>query len=217
MKNIIWDMDGVLYPFNDAYYQNDFSTEAKIMTRRKLCDWDTAMKMSAESQKLYGGSYEIFMLKFGLDFDDLDREFTDTFAASGFLKPNPELVNAFQNNPLQNILYSHGPRRFIGQVLENCGLSQFFPPELIFSKYDFQTGDKARYADGFLKIIELVGIKSAETYMVENEEPNLRIPADMGMTPVMIDTPSEFRTAPTSEFNGQVFTSSAAFLKSISR
>lgn len=216
MKTIIWDLDGVLYPFDDAYYANDFATEAKIMTRRGLADWNTAYAMAAKSQELYGGSYEIFMYEFGLDFDDLDKEFTETFAAGNFLKPDSKLISAFEKNRLGNILYSHGRHPWIARVLDQRGLSRFFKQDMIFSKYDFKQGEKSRYADGFLKIMELTGTKPTDAYMVENEENNLRVPSELGMKPILIMGQTQYHKPPTKDFKGKVFYSPQAFLKSIS-
>uniref|UniRef100_A0A7S2EBJ4 Uncharacterized protein n=1 Tax=Trieres chinensis TaxID=1514140 RepID=A0A7S2EBJ4_TRICV len=103
--------------------------------------------------------------------------------------PDPALVSAMRSlrsAGLRLVAFSNGPRKYVLRVLEEIGMDEFFPPEMVFSVNDVLPSCKPE-PESFERVFKAVGVKRPEEcVMVEDSMKNVRAAKALGMRTVLV-------------------------------
>ncbi len=181
VRGAVWDLDNTLYRLNelteDAF--NIAFARAAIESGVALSLHD-AIEASRRSWKEHGYSGHVFVHQYGLNTRDLHYKYHG-FMDEKIISASEEVRSFFENLPLRHVLITHSHRSWAERVLAHLGLDRWFAEGHVLGLEDYDFRHKHACATPFEYALDRLGLPAAQTVMVEDTLPNLKIPYELGM------------------------------------
>lgn len=186
-KLIIWDMDGVLYPFNERSTQATITAIAEAVTvMNPDLTPDIARHEAMKSHHEHQNPFKVFTKTYRLDFDTLMSETYSRININNMIEPDPDingLIRVFGSN--QAIL-TRADMAWTQRVIDRLDLGDIFGDHNIIACNNAPDMDKAASTRPFLMMLEKTGFKANEAVMVEDTVKNLQHAKMAGLTTVLV-------------------------------
>lgn len=185
IEGIIWDLDGTLYRFSDAFEQA--CNIAAARTAEKLLPdltFEDALKVAEESYNEWGFSGRHFVDRYGIHYPDYHFLYHDAIDET-IIEKNDAMLAALQKLDLPSILVTHASRRWADRALTHLMMRDYFPHIIALEDTDFD--GKAYTTAPFIKALELLNLTPEKVLVIEDSARNLIKPKEMGMTTAYID------------------------------
>ncbi len=187
IKNLVFDLDGTLYPANKAVEKNVDDKSVAFFCRYFSL-------LPAEAEKMIAGfradgeyEAEILEKKFNISKAEYIDEVCNVDVS--MLEPDPELASLLAALPQRKFIFTDSIYRHVVDVLKQIEV----PVELFDGIFDApRTGCHFKYSQrAFQVFAELAGIKPEETVMFEDNAVNLQNAARFGFQTVFISPGGE--------------------------
>ncbi len=182
IRGIVWDLDNTLYRFDAAMIEAFHVSMARAALDNGLVmDLHTAVDIARRSFAEHGQSGRIFTRDYGISFAAIHHGFHHHIAEKVIAACHDTRAQ-FERLDLTHALITHASKEWSRRVLQHIGLDPWFPEDRVFGLecHDFKRKDDSRIP--FESALKILGLKAAETMMVEDTLQKLRIPHEMGMT-----------------------------------
>lgn len=185
VKGIIWDLDGTLYRYDDAFRHacNLASSKLAIQMGLDLTPED-ALALATESENTYGSSFKLFGQR-GLLYRDFHFPYHDAVDIT-ILQKNAEMKRAMEALDLPMVILTNASKGWAQRTLKHIELDHLFEDGNVIALEDVDFKAKAYHPNGFERGLEILGTNAAETMMVEDLARNLPIAKNMGMTTALV-------------------------------
>jgi len=160
----------------DEYFDRFHSTAKGLMMAEE------EGRLPSSSQ--YDGSNENKVKLF--DTQDMALWWAEKLNFSLLGGPYEDLAQVLSACPLNLVVFSNGPRKYVLKVLKELGLDEVFPSHKVFAVDDVLPMCKPE-KEAFEKLFDSIGVKNpSECIMVEDSIKNIRAAKDLGMRTVFI-------------------------------
>jgi len=185
VEAVIWDLDGTLYRYSQLFITACNHTAARVALDLGLSmDFDEAVRIATESEKLYGSSFKLFA-DHGLHYRDFHHPYHDSVDA-GIIEKNEEMKSALESLGLPMVILTNASRSWATRALDHLGYAHIFPPEKILALEDNNFEAKAYHDTGFRKALSIVQKEAARTLMVEDLPRNLPKAKETGLLTALV-------------------------------
>lgn len=188
IQNIIWDMDGVLFPYN-APCINELirATAQAVTTLHPTMEADMALQIAQKSQNDRNNCFTLFVEEYGLTFDPLVRAAFAAADLNQMIIPNPQQNSAIRRLGSTNqIILTRSDMNWATRLVNHLGLNDIFNKDNIVACDNDPQMDKAKSQKPFLYVLEKTGFDPAKTIMVEDTEKNLIYAKQAGLNTALI-------------------------------
>ena len=181
-KNLIFDLDGTLYPYSQAVENNVDQKIKEFFCRRLNLSMPQVEKLMSDVRA--HGKYEADVVEseFGIPVGEFIEDICDVYV--GMLRPNPKLAERLQSLPQQKFIFTDSTQKHVADVLKQIGV----PVELFEQVVDTsRIGYKFKYDDGsFAKFFALAGVKPEDSVIFEDSRTNIKKAKAAGLATVLI-------------------------------
>ena len=183
---VIWDLDGTLYPWDEAFWREDFKAVAKSIEDLGVLTFEEAYNEAKRSFDIYNLTFEVFIEKYGIPFNDLELRHIVNFDASKLTKL-PELYEFFEKSDSKHhYIVSDAPKKWVFKILSTLGYNNFFTTSHVLSKENLRY--KKRVSIEWIeKIINCKKYTPARILIVDNTLDNLLPLKEAGYKTYFID------------------------------
>ncbi len=181
-KNLIFDLDGTLYPYSQAVEDNVDQKIKEFFCRRLNLTMPQVEKLMSDVRAQ--GKYEADVVEseFGIPIEEFIEDICDVYV--GMLQPNPQLAELLERLPQRKFIFTDSTKKHVADVLKQVGIpaGRF---ELVADTGSI--GYKFKYDDGaFAEFFALSGIKPEESIMFEDSRTNVKNAKAAGLATVLI-------------------------------
>lgn len=174
IKTIIWDLDGTLYKFDQAFiHACDVATAKSCSDQIEHLSFETALISAKAGFKDHNFSGYYLLRDYQIDAERFHSEF--------HLHINETLIHAceetqklLKNIPLNMGIISHASKEWMNRTLEHLGLKQLFDDEHILAFEDYDFAHKAYETKSYEMMIDRLNANPEHTLMVEDSYKNLQ-------------------------------------------
>lgn len=169
---VIWDLDGTLYPWDDAFWKEDFNAVAKSVEKLGILSFEEGHNEARKSFENCNLTFEVFIEKYGLAFNDLETLHIVNFDASKLTKVT-ELHAFFRKSDKKyHYIVSDAPKKWVFKIITALGYDKFFLTSHILSKENLKQRKRVSI-DWIKKIINYKKYSPAQILIVDNTLDNL--------------------------------------------
>ena len=182
INNLIFDLDGTLYPYSQAVEANVDQKIKEFFCRRLNLTMPQVEKLMSDVRSQ--GKYEadIVESEFGISISEFIEDICDVYV--GMLEPNPQLAEILSRLPQHKFIFTDSTQKHVADVL-----NQVCVPANLFDKV-IDTGSigyQFKYDNGsFNKFFALTGIKPEESIIFEDSRINIKNAKAAGLSTVLI-------------------------------
>lgn len=181
-KNLIFDLDGTLYPYSQAVEDNVDQKIKEFFCRRLNLPMPQVEKLMADVRAQ--GKYEADVVEseFGISIGEFIEDICDVYV--GMLEQNPQLAELLGKLPQRKFIFTDSTKKHVADVLKQIGV----PAKLFELVADTGSiGYKFKYDDGsFAKFFALADIKPEDSVIFEDSRTNIKKAKSAGLTTVLI-------------------------------
>lgn len=183
---VIFDNDGVIYPYTPEIIDNLFNAMIKTL-RKFLPDLPVPdiLRVARESQAVHGHHYEIFVERHGLSRQAV-HELHHIHCDEKFIVPDERVTEGFSHFHMPRAILSHGDRGWIYRTLDRGTIRRHFRDESIYAWEDVNFLSKARFAEPYIHVLDREGYVAERTWMIEDSVANLVPAKKLGMKTVLV-------------------------------
>lgn len=185
IRGIIWDLDGTLYRYDDAFRHacNLAASRLAIKMGLDLAPED-ALALAIESEATYGNSFKLFGER-GLVYRDFHIPYHDAVDVT-ILQKNAAMKKALERLELPMVILTNASRGWARRTLAHIELDHLFPNERILALEDVGYMAKSYHTAGFERALEILGTHAVETLLVEDLARNLPMAKKMALTTALV-------------------------------
>lgn len=187
IKNIIWDMDGVLYPYSTPCLDTIITAISEtVPTMKPSIDQRQAHEIATLSRATHRNAFTIFIQEHGFDINDLAAASFRRINMHAMITPDPsqtDIIRAFGAN--QVILTMADPDWAL-RVVTHLGLGDVFNESNIITCSHKPDMGKGTSTKPFLYALDQMGFDAVHTVMVEDTMHNLKHAKDAGLTTALV-------------------------------
>ncbi|WP_119305972.1 pyrimidine 5'-nucleotidase [Cohaesibacter haloalkalitolerans] len=183
----IFDLDNTLYPRHvDLFAQMEVKMNEFVSSLLGLTLED-ASHLRHSYYKQYGTTLRGLMIEHHIQADDF-LEYVHDIDHS-VVEPDPLLASALRSLPGKRYIYTNGTQDHARKVSERLGITEYFHDvfDIVWAGLDPKP-NRAPYE----RLLAQTGIKAERAAMFEDLARNLKVPAELGMTCVLI-VPDQMR------------------------
>ena len=134
IKAVVWDLDGTLYPWNVAFWEEDFNAVAKSVEQLGILSFEEGLQKAKQSFDMYHLTFEIFINRYGASFEELEAIHVDKYDVSKLTKVT-QLIDFFKKSDgKQHYIVSDAPRKWVYKVLKALDYDNTFLKSHILTK-----------------------------------------------------------------------------------
>lgn len=182
---VIFDNDGVLYPFNEHLRKHLLGIYIAIVSDITKMTPEETVKMGFASYAQCGDFYESFVLGYGQSRLDVHQRHHDMIDHT-LIPVDDELAQIFDNFHLPRAILTHGNRDWTHRVLERRKLSKHFPASKIYPWEAVGFEKKSASEKPFVHVLDAEGCQAARSVMVEDTPKNLLYAKKIGMKTILV-------------------------------
>lgn len=188
LRGVVWDLDNTLYRFNSlVIHAFDLAFARVAVESGAPLTVEEASALARQSYIEHGFGGRVFMDRYGMDRATLHHRYHG-YVDEKVIEGCDETRALFEKSDgLDHILLTHGSRSWADRVLQHIGLRDYFPDDRILALEDYGFRQKNEAPAAFEAALDRLGMDAASTLMVEDTQPNLKIPHGMGMMTAFLD------------------------------
>ncbi len=172
IEAVIWDLDGTLYRYTELFIAACNHAAARTAIDMGLqMEFDEAVIMAAESERMYGSSFKLFAER-GLNYRDFHLPYHDCVDVA-VIEKNEEMKQGLESLDMPMVILTNASRSWVNRMLGHLGYTHLFAPENIIALEDNNFEAKAYHTTGFSKGLSILQSDPTKTLMVEDLPRNL--------------------------------------------
>lgn len=185
IEAIIWDLDNTLYRYSELFVTACNHAAARTAIDLGLVmDFDEAVAMATECEKLWGNSFKFFGER-GINYRDFHLPYHDSVDLT-VIEKNEEMKRALESLDLPMVILTNASRSWAARVLDHLDYTHLFPSQNIIALEDNNFEAKAYHDTGFRKGLSIVQRTAANTLMVEDLPRNLPKAKELGLVTALV-------------------------------
>jgi pyrimidine 5'-nucleotidase len=190
IKLIIFDLDGTLYSYDtDEAEYSDFEAVAKAISQLLNINYDKALKLTKESYRKYGMTFELFLNEHNISFKELEKLYFH-FLSTDFLKPDKKLNEILENLPMKKIVYTHSNNEWMKKVLKKLEMYTIMDVARSYHSDNFLCKKNESF-DTFKKICEEQNVPYENTLFIDDKDINLKYAKKLGIKTILLNETEE--------------------------
>lgn len=174
-KGLIWDLDGTLYRFSNAFQMACHHAAAQAAIDAGLDhSFEDALALAKHSKEVFNYSLYIFEKRYGIPYKQLHDPYHQSLDEK-IIAVNAETQKAFAESRRPNALITHANRGWALRVLDHLGLRPFFDDRCVFGREAFDFESKAESLKAIQKAAQAIGLKPEDCALMEDDLKNLEM------------------------------------------
>ncbi|MCF6200401.1 MAG: pyrimidine 5'-nucleotidase [Hyphomicrobiaceae bacterium] len=190
IENWIFDLDNTLYPASCRLFDQIDQRMTSYLSDYLGVGRDEAYKLQKSYFRDHGTTMNGMMLHHQMDPEPYLQFVHDIDHSS--IDPSPALASAIGALPGRKLVFTNGSASHAERVLVRLGIEGMMSDIFDIKMADY-TPKPARQT--YEMMIAATGIEAKRSAMFEDIARNLLVPHDMGMTTVLVKTPSDHADA----------------------
>ncbi len=185
IRAVIFDLDGTLYQYGEDFHQACSVAAARTVMKMGFALGEAeAIRLAYESQINHGSSFYLFKAH-GLQYRDFHEPYHAEVDISS-LVANPEITAALQGLDMPMAILTNASRVWANRVMKHVNIFHIFGDGKIICLEDNDFISKSQGPDGFIKVLDLLGVPPHQVLMVEDLAANLTHAKKLGMTTALV-------------------------------
>lgn len=186
IHGLIWDMDGTLYRYDDAFKNacNHAGARTAIKIRPEYT-YEYALDQCVISEEKYGFCLYWFHQETNISFDEMHFIFHEALDEK-IIQRNDHMSAALRGLKQDSVLLTNASRDWAARVMAHLSLGDIFAPATILALEDFGFQPKGRSVAGFEKALSVLDMPAHNVLMVEDLPRNLVKAKEAGLKTALV-------------------------------
>ncbi len=187
IKNLVFDLDGTLYPYSAAVEQNVNNKVLDFFRRRLFLSAEQAQSVIERLRSRNNYEAEVMEDEFGVSKQEFVEEVCDVDVS--MLQPDPELVSLLASLPQRKFIFTDSTDKHVRDVLKQINVPVNLFEEIVDAH---RTAYLFKYRpQAFRAFLALTGITPEETLIFEDNPCNIVVAKQENLGTVLISPEME--------------------------
>ncbi len=212
IQNIIWDMDGVLYPYNTPCLDAIITAISKaVPTLNPSIDQKQAHEIATLSRATHRNAFTTLVQDHGFEINELVTASFDRIDIDAMITPDQKQADIIRSFGANQVILTLADTDWALRVVKHLGLYDVFNEANIITCSKTPDMAKSASTKPFLYALDHMGFDPACTIMVEDTVRNLKHAKDVGLTTALVYGEAENKP----EYVDHLFETTPHFLKTL--
>lgn len=186
VRGIIWDLDGTLYRFNEAFRLACNHAAAKAArTVDDTLVYEDALALAMKGETEQGFSLYWFVTHMGMKYEDLHFPFHKSLDEK-IIEQNEKMGAALRTLDIPSVILTNASRDWVKRILVHLGMDDIFGDSIILALEDADFQPKSKGSTGFDKALKILKLPADQVILVDDLAKNLIKAKELGLMTALI-------------------------------